>query len=95
MILSGGQYVPERQCTGCGKRGPKDSMIRICIRKDGLAAVDPDGKMQSRGIYVCRNAECIDRAIRRKAFARLPGATARRQEPDELKRQLLEQIADE
>ena len=92
MILSQDRYLPERQCIGCGKRAPKDSMIRICIGEDGLPAADPAYRMQRRGAYLCRNAECLEKAVRRKAFSRLPGAAAKHRDPEELKGQLLELI---
>ena len=95
MIQSGDRYLPERQCIGCGKRAPKDTLIRISVREDGLAAADPESRIQHRGAYICRDAACIEKAVRRKAFNRLPGMKSGHEGVEKLKEQLLELIGNE
>ena len=48
----------ERLCVACRKLARKENMIRF-VRLDGKAAVDPSGKVQARGAYVCRKETCI------------------------------------
>ena len=48
---------------------------------EGEVFIDPTGKKSGRGAYVCRNAECLKRAIRQKQLERqldvtLPPETA-------------------
>jgi predicted RNA-binding protein YlxR (DUF448 family) len=31
---------------------------------------DPSGRMNGRGAYICRNADCIDQAVKRHGFER-------------------------
>jgi predicted RNA-binding protein YlxR (DUF448 family) len=69
MIGSGG-HTPERRCIGCRRRGPKESFIRIARLPSGDVVVDSDGRMPGRGAYICRSAECLGKAAKRKAFAR-------------------------
>ena len=62
-------YVPSRKCIACRKVLPKPQLLRVVLTQDGLTA-DPEGKLQGRGCYVCRNASCIGTAIEKNFFAR-------------------------
>ena len=65
--------VPERQCIGCGRRGPQDGLVRLTVvdRGDGRRLVVVAGKDHSgRGAYLCRREPCLERALVRKAFQR-------------------------
>ena len=61
----------ERLCLSCRKLDKKEHLIRF-VRVDGKAALDPTGKIQARGAYVCRKKECVrtlmDRHFLRKAL---------------------------
>ncbi|MGI6106790.1 MAG: RNase P modulator RnpM [Lachnospiraceae bacterium] len=59
-----------RQCVGCGQVREKKDMIRVVRRPDGSAAIDTTGKMNGRGAYLCRNPECLKKAVRKKSLAR-------------------------
>ena len=54
-------HVPMRTCAICRQVRPKRSMTRIVRGSDGSVAVDPTGKAQGRGTYVC--ATGIQRAL--------------------------------
>ena len=69
--------APMRRCCGCGESFPKSELIRIAGR-DGKAAIDMQDRASGRGIYLCRNLDCIAKAEKRRAFGRglhteLPG----------------------
>ncbi len=49
-----------------GKKG----LLRIVRTKDGAISLDPTGKMSGRGAYICRDAECIEKARKRKSLER-------------------------
>ena len=73
---------PERQCIGCGKRGPQREFVRLCVEeRDGSAAggamkvVTAGRGMKGRGAYLCRKQACLDRALHRRAFQRAFRAT--------------------
>ena len=57
---------------GCGCREMKEKreLIRIVRTPEGEAVLDPTGKKSGRGAYVCRRAECLQRAIRQKQLER-------------------------
>lgn len=64
---------PERQCIGCGLRGPQSGFVRLAVEREGDTArvVVVDGEPRTgRGAYLCRRMSCLDRAIHRKAFQR-------------------------
>jgi len=62
--------MPERRCLGCRLRGPKSGFLRIVRLPTGEVAVDDGGRSPGRGAYICRSAECLGKARKRRAFAR-------------------------
>ncbi len=50
---------PMRQCMVCRKRDGKTSFFRIVRMPDGRTVFDPGCKINGRGVYVCKRAECI------------------------------------
>lgn len=61
---------PMRRCIACRESRPKDELIRfVLIGQDPV--IDPDGRAEGRGFYLCRSAECAKTAIKRKAFNRV------------------------
>ena len=62
--------VPLRQCIGCQEQKPKRSMLRVVLTPDGRIAIDPSGRQNGRGAYVCPRRECLELARKRKALDR-------------------------
>ncbi len=58
-----------RRCIGCRISNRKESMIRFVKDESGKAVLDRSMNMEGRGTYVCRNAECLNNAIKRNATA--------------------------
>jgi len=61
--------VPMRRCIACMQSKPQKELIRITYA-DGELKLDEKVKAEGRGCYLCRNKECIDKAIKKNAFAR-------------------------
>jgi predicted RNA-binding protein YlxR (DUF448 family) len=64
---------PERQCIGCGLRGPQSGFVRLTVVGQGGAkwvVVADGGRHSGRGAYLCKKRACLDRALLRKAFQR-------------------------
>ena len=59
-----------RKCVGCCKMFDKRQLIRLAKDEDGCVFIDERGKFQARGAYLCRNAECLKKAEKSKAFQR-------------------------
>lgn len=69
---------PERQCVGCGRRGPQESFVRLVVGSiEGAArvVVDTGKDRKGRSAYLCKSEACLDRALRRRAFNRAFRAT--------------------
>ena len=62
--------TPMRQCTGCREMKPKRDLIRVVRAPDGGIHMDLRGKASGRGAYVCRDPECLKRAVRSRALER-------------------------
>ena len=58
-----------RRCIGCMESKEKENLIRVTWF-EGKLAVDPTGKAKGRGVYICRDADCIAKARKKGAFAR-------------------------
>lgn len=58
--------IPQRMCTGCMEMKPKKELIRIVKSKDGEVSVDITGKRPGRGAYICKNIECLEKAVKQK-----------------------------
>ncbi|MGP1569570.1 MAG: RNase P modulator RnpM [Eubacteriales bacterium] len=61
--------VPMRRCVGCNISKPKGELIRISAY-EGKISIDNTGKAKGRGIYLCRDEECFEKARKRKAISR-------------------------
>ncbi len=57
-----------RKCTGCGEMFDKRTLVRVVKSPDGEISLDLTGKKSGRGAYVCKNAQCLAKARKRKAF---------------------------
>ncbi len=62
--------IPMRMCVGCREMKPKKELIRVVRAPDGSVSMDPVGKKPGRGAYVCRNAACLQRAIKQRQLER-------------------------
>lgn len=58
--------VPLRMCLGCQEMKPKRELIRIVKNKENEISVDFTGKKQGRGAYICKSAECFEKARKAK-----------------------------
>ena len=62
--------IPMRMCVGCREMKPKRERIRVVRSPEGEVSMDPVGKKPGRGAYVCRNPECLKRAIKQRQLER-------------------------
>ena len=60
--------IPMRQCLGCREMKPKRELVRVVRSPAGDISLDFRGKAPGRGAYVCRDAQCLKKAIRAKAL---------------------------
>lgn len=80
--------IPMRKCLGCQQMLPKRDLIRVVRSPEGILSLDARGKKPGRGAYVCRNADCLKKAVRSKAIERSLEASV----PEELLTALLKEM---
>lgn len=65
---------PVRTCIGCRERAAKHELLRVTVASDadGPSTVSPDpgATAPGRGAYLHPTTECVDLALRRRAFGR-------------------------
>lgn len=64
------KVMPERTCIGCNEKKEKKDLIRIVKDQKGNIRVDISGKANGRGAYICKNIECLEKAIKTKKLGR-------------------------
>lgn len=62
--------IPLRQCVGCNEMKSKKEMLRILKTAEEEVILDATGKLNGRGAYLCKNEECLKRAIKQKGIER-------------------------
>ena len=53
-----------RTCIGCREAKPKQALIRIVRTPEHEIVVDPTGKANGRGAYVCPDKPCLTAATK-------------------------------
>ena len=62
----------KRQCCFCKEIKDKQDLIRIT--KDYLSGeikINTENKIQGRSVYICKNDECVEKAVKKKKIAAL------------------------
>ena len=66
--------VPIRTCVGCRQRDSWSALLRVTAREDdpGAIQVVPDvrRRLGGRGAWLHPELDCLEQAVRRRAFAR-------------------------
>ncbi len=56
------KHIPIRTCVVCRQKDDKRDLMRI-VRTDDGVHVDPSGKIEGRGAYLCSQTSCWERAV--------------------------------
>ena len=62
--------IPMRKCVGCGEMKNKKEMLRVLKTPENVVVLDDTGRKNGRGAYVCKNSECLKKAIKARRFER-------------------------
>lgn len=62
--------IPERMCVTCRAKRLKSGFIRVYRAEDGAVMPDETGGHFGRGAYVCRNPDCVEKAIKQRRLER-------------------------
>jgi uncharacterized protein len=70
--------APQRTCVGCRQVRAKRELVRLVLPAEGPVQVDPTGKRNGRGAYICRQTgrTCLEQARKRRALTRALRTTA-------------------
>ena len=58
--------IPVRKCLGCMGTFPKNQLIRVVRTPENEVLVDLTGKKSGRGAYLCKDKNCLKKAIKAK-----------------------------
>ncbi|NHN54277.1 YlxR family protein [Calidifontibacter sp. DB0510] len=64
-----------RTCVGCRSRDERSALVRVVL-EGGDVVPDPERRRPGRGAWLHPTAECLDKAISRRAFGRALRATS-------------------
>lgn len=62
--------IPLRQCVGCNEMKSKKDLLRVLKTAEDEVLLDTTGRLNGRGAYLCKNADCLKRAIKQKGIER-------------------------
>ena len=65
--------IPQRTCMGCNSKKDKKDLIRIVKNNKNEISIDKTGKQDGRGAYICKNDQCLEKAIKTKRLERTLG----------------------
>lgn len=57
------KHIPQRMCISCRDRSAKKTLFRIVRTPEGEVELDPTGKKNGRGAYLCDDPACWRRAL--------------------------------
>ncbi|MCA1782805.1 MAG: YlxR family protein [Dermatophilaceae bacterium] len=67
-------HVPTRTCLGCRRTDSRSALLRVTAREgdSGAVRIVPDvrGRLGGRGAWLHTDPDCVEQAVRRRAFAR-------------------------
>lgn len=61
---------PMRRCVGCGESKEKKELVRVVRDTEGNIHLDPTGRANGRGAYICRDEKCLELAIKKRGLDR-------------------------
>ncbi|MGI6622243.1 MAG: YlxR family protein [Clostridiaceae bacterium] len=61
--------VPMRRCVGCREMKEKRQLLRVVKNNEGEIFIDPTGKKNGRGAYICKSLDCFNKARKAKSLS--------------------------
>ena len=86
------KHKPQRTCIVCRETKDKRELIRVVRTPAGEIIIDPTGKANGRGAYLCRQASCWE-GLRKERLAQALKATLSAEELADLQADLRTQLA--
>ncbi|MAT97486.1 MAG: hypothetical protein CL608_10125 [Anaerolineaceae bacterium] len=57
------KHVPQRTCFVCREKRDKRQLTRLVRTPEGTVLVDPSGKQNGRGAYLCDQISCWEKVL--------------------------------
>lgn len=57
------KHIPQRTCVVCRSKVDKRRLTRVVNTPEGGVQIDPTGKMNGRGAYLCDKVDCWQKAV--------------------------------
>jgi predicted RNA-binding protein YlxR (DUF448 family) len=73
-------------CVSCREHAAKRTLTRIVRTPEGRVEIDPTGRENGRGAYLCERPACWERALTTGALARALNTTILEETNEELRR---------
>ncbi len=83
--------IPMRMCVGCREMFPKKELMRVVKSPENVISFDRVGKAPGRGAYICRQVECLNKAMKIKALERQLECQISKEVFDQLANELAEE----
>ncbi|MEP7360088.1 MAG: YlxR family protein [Chloroflexota bacterium] len=64
---------PKRTCVACRTERQKRDFVRVVRAPDGTMTIDPTGRANGRGAYLCADGSCWPDALKKKSIDRALG----------------------
>lgn len=68
--MQSSKKIPQRKCMGCGEMFDKNNLIRVCKNNEKGIFLDYSNKAEGRGAYICKNPDCLNKAVKARRFER-------------------------
>ncbi len=66
---------PTRTCVACRTERQKRDFMRVVRAPDGTMSIDPTGRANGRGAYLCADGSCWPDALKKKSIERALGVS--------------------
>ena len=64
------KHIPQRMCVVCRESNAKRQLTRVVRTADAGVQIDPTGKLNGRGAYLCDKPSCWKRAVETDVLAK-------------------------
>jgi predicted RNA-binding protein YlxR (DUF448 family) len=81
------KHIPQRTCVACRKKIDKRHLTRLVNTAEEGLIIDPSGKRNGRGTYLCDDPTCWEKAIKTRLLDQALRAQISQAEKERLKEQ--------
>lgn len=91
--MSRQKHKPQRTCVACREIKDKRDLIRVVRTPTGQIIIDPTGKANGRGAYLCRQLSCWEKGLQKQRLAQALKTVLAGEELTQLQTQLQTELS--